>query len=245
MGLHEAIVQSCDVFFYELGQRVGIDGMARYANLFGLGQPTGIELLSEKPGLIPDTAWKKKVRREPWYPGETLSAAIGQGYITVTPLQMANLIGTIAASGERYLPHLIKAIRERSTGRLFEFPPIRSKGVEVSPQTFVVLREALKDVVLDPEGTGGAARSKWVTIAGKTGTAQVVAAKPGVKTESLPKELQDHAWFVAFAPVEDPQIAVAVLIENGGHGGKAAAPRAKKLIEAYLKNDRPTPPQQL
>jgi penicillin-binding protein 2 len=245
MDLHQAIVQSCDVFFYELGQRVGIDGMARYANLFGLGQPTGIELLSEKAGLIPDTEWKKKVRQEPWYPGETLSAAIGQGYITVTPLQMANFIGTIAVSGERYQPHLIKAIRERSTGRLFEFPPVRLNEVNVSPRTFSVLREALAGVVLEPEGTGGAARSKWTTIAGKTGTAQVVTAKPGVKTKSLPKELQDHAWFVAFAPVEDPRIAVAVLIEHGGHGGSAAAPRAKKLIEAYLKNDQPTPHQQL
>ncbi len=245
VDLYKAVVQSCDVFFYELGQRVGIDSMARYAVLFGLGRPTGVELLSEKAGLIPDTAWKRKSRKEPWYPGETLSAAIGQGYITVTPIQMANFIGTIAASGVRYQPHLIKAIRDRSSGRLFEFPPVRLKEVEVSPATFSLLRETLRGVVVEPHGTGGAARSKWVSIAGKTGTAQVIGIKPGVKTEELPREFQDHAWFVAFAPVEEPQIAVAVLIEHGGHGGSAAAPLAKSIIEEYLKNDRPAPNQPL
>lgn len=245
VDLYTAVVQSCDVFFYELGQRVGIDSMARYADLFGLGQPTGIELLSEKAGLIPDTAWKRKSRGEPWYPGETLSAAIGQGFITVTPIQMANFIGTISTSGVRYQPHLIKAIRERSTKRLFEFPPIRLKNVEVNPATFSVLHETLRGVVVEPQGTGGAARSRWVSIAGKTGTAQVIGIKPGIKTEDMPREFQDHAWFVAFAPVEDPEIAVAVLVEHGGGGGKAAAPRAKRIIEEYLKNDRPAPNQPL
>lgn len=240
VNLHSAIVQSCDVFFYQLGRMLGIDTIADYAFLFGLGRPTGIELISEKAGLIPTTDWKKKVRGEPWYPGENLSAAIGQGYITVTPLQMANLISIIATSGVRYEPRLIKGFRDHASGQQFEFPPIRLKDIDINPKTFEVLREALSGVVADVNGTGRAAYSRSVSIAGKTGTAQVIAMKPGVSYEDLPKKFKDHAWFLAFAPVEDPQIAVAVLVENGGKGGAEAAPRARKLIEEYFKNVQST-----
>ncbi|MBI3609424.1 MAG: penicillin-binding protein 2 [Nitrospirae bacterium] len=245
MDLHSAIVQSCDVFFYEVGRRVGIERIADYASRYGLGQPTGIELTSEKGGVVPSSQWKIRTKGEPWYPGETLSASIGQGFVTVTPLQLANLIGTVAMSGVRYQPHLIKAVRDRVTGRLFEFPPVRVGKVEIAEETYDAIRQALAGVVSEPHGTGGAARSKKVTIGGKTGTAQVVEAKPGVATKSLPKELQDHAWFIAFAPVENPRIAVAVLVEHGGHGGETAAPLARRVIEEYLKNDRPEIPQQL
>jgi penicillin-binding protein 2 len=245
VDLHSAIVQSCDVFFYQLGRLMGIDPIAQYADLFGLGKPTGIELVSEKAGLIPSTQWKKKVRQEPWYPGENLSAAIGQGYITVTPLQMANMIGVIASSGKRYEPRLIKGLREHTTGRLYQFSSVRLKDTEVSARTFQTLREAVAGVVADKNGTGRAAYSQQVNIAGKTGTAQVIRLRPDIKNEDLSKEFQDHAWFVAFAPVEDPQIAVAVLVEHGGMGGRAAAPRAKKIIEEYFKNDRPTSAHQL
>lgn len=240
VNLHSAIVQSCDVFFYQLGRILGIDSIAQYADLFGLGQPTGIQLVSEKAGLIPSTHWKKKVLKEPWYPGENLSAAIGQGYITVTPLQMANMIGVVASAGKRYEPRLIKGLREPTTGRLYQFPSVRLKDTDVSAKTFQALREAVAGVVADKNGTGRAAYSKKVDIAGKTGTAQVIRLRPDVKTEDLPKKFQDHAWFVAFAPVEDPQIAVAVLVEHGGTGGRVAAPRAKRIIEEYFKNDRPT-----
>ncbi len=240
VDLHSAIVYSCDVFFYQLGRMMGINPIADYAFSFGLGRPTGIELVSEKAGLIPTTEWKKEARQEPWYPGESLSAAIGQGFVTVTPLQMANVIGAIATSGLKYRPYLAKATRERSTGKVTEFAPTRLPDVDVSPETFKVLREALTAVVAEPRGTGRAAYSKDITIAGKTGTAQVVALKPGVKNKELPKEFQDHAWFVAFAPVENPQIAVAVLVEHGGQGGRVAAPLAKQIIEEFLKDDRPT-----
>lgn len=245
MDLHSAIVQSCDVYFYEMGRRLGIDRLADYAFRFGLGQPTGIELASEKSGVIPTSQWKVRAKGEPWYPGETLSASIGQGFVTVTPIQLANLIGTVAMSGVRYQPHLIKAIRDRATGRLFEFPPVQLGRVELAKGTYNAIRQALSGVVSEPHGTGAAARSQFVTIGGKTGTAQVVEEKAGVETKSLPKELQDHAWFIAFAPVEDPQIAVAVLVEHGGHGGETAAPPAKRVIEEYLKNDRPEIHQQL
>jgi len=245
MDLHSAIVQSCDVYFYEVGRRMGIDLLADYAFRYGLGQPTGVELTSEKPGNIPTPQWKLRVKGEPWFPGETLSASIGQGFVTVTPIQMANLIATVAMSGVRYQPHLIKAIRDRATGRLYEFPPVQVGKLSLPEEIFSAIRRALSGVVSEPHGTGGAARSNLVSIGGKTGTAQVVEMKAGIETKSLSKELQDHAWFIAFAPVEDPKIAVAVLIEHGGHGGETAAPPAKKVIEEYLKNGGPQNHQQL
>ncbi|MBI3994766.1 MAG: penicillin-binding protein 2 [Nitrospirae bacterium] len=245
MDLHSAIVQSCDVFFYEVGRRVGIERLADFAFRYGLGRPTGIELTSEKSGNIPTPQWKNRAKGEPWYPGETLSVSIGQGFVTVTPVQMASLMATVAMAGDRYQPHLIKAIRDRATGRLFEFPPVRIGKVQMAGETFNLIRQALSGVVSEPHGTGSAARSKMVSIGGKTGTAQVVGIQPGVETKSLPKEFQDHAWFIAFAPVENPQIAVAVLIENGGHGGETAAPPAKRVIEEYLKNVGPEIHQQL
>ncbi len=239
MNMTSAIVQSCDVYFYELGRRLGIERMADYSSRFGLGRPTGIELTSEKSGVVPTPQWKIRTKREPWFPGETLSASIGQGFLTVTPLQLANLIATVAAFGDRYQPHLIKAIRDRATGRLYEFPPVEVEKVEVEKETFAFLRRALDGVVSEPNGTGRRAQSGLTRIGGKTGTAQVVGLKPGVETKSLPKHLQDHAWFIAFAPVESPRIAVVVLVENGGGGGETAAPLAKRVIEEYIQNDRP------
>jgi penicillin-binding protein 2 len=245
VDLHTAMVQSCDVYFYDVGRRVGVDPIAEYAFQLGLGRPTGIELVSEKGGLIPTTAWKSRVLGEPWFPGETLSIAIGQGYVTATPLQMANLVGIVATSGERFQPHLVKAVRDRASARLFDFPPVRLDRPNIAAETYAILRKALRGVVADPHGTGGAARASTIAIGGKTGTSQVVGARPGVATKSLPKEFQDHAWFVAFAPVEAPRIAVAVLVENGGHGGEAAAPKALQVIEAYLNRDRSAAGQQL
>lgn len=245
MNLHDALVQSCDVYFYTVGRQIGIERLADYAFRFGLGQPTGIELASEKGGLIPTPQWKARVKGEPWFPGETISASIGQGFITVTPLQMAHLAAAVSQSGLRYRPYLIKAIRERSTGRLFEFPPVEIRPVDLQEETFTVIREALEGVVTERHGTGRAARSRQVPIAGKTGTAQVVGSKPGVKTSDLPRKLQDHAWFIAYAPVDLPRIAVAVLVENGGHGGEAAAPLARRVIEEFIKNDPAEAYQQL
>ena len=245
MDLHSAIVQSCDVLFYHLGRTLGVDLISEYAFLFGLGQLTGIELLSEKKGLIPTKAWKRKTRQEPWYPGENLSAAIGQGYISVTPLQMANMIAAFAKDGVRYKPHIVKAVRGRLDEEWIQTPIIRLEDINIQKKTFDYIREAISGVVVEKNGTGRRAYSQMISIAGKTGTAQVVAIKPGTKTEDLPKKLQDHAWFVAFAPVEDPKIAIAVLLENGGSGGKEAAPVAKKIIEAFFRNDEQKTPQQL
>ncbi|MFN3681258.1 MAG: penicillin-binding protein 2 [Nitrospira sp.] len=232
VNVHSALVHSCDVYFYTIGQRMGIDRMAEFGKQFGLGQSTGINLPAERSGIMPSTEWKKKVKKEPWLPGETISVAIGQGYVTVTPLQMANLIATVANDGLHYRPRLVWAVMDRSTGNLLELPAVPQGRVNVKPETFRLVKEALADVV--KVGTATRAKSSMVTIGGKTGTAQVAALRSGPE-ESIPKKSRDHAWFVAFAPVESPKIAVAVLVEHMGHGGSAAAPLAKEIIEAYFK----------
>jgi len=232
MDLRQAIVDSCDVFFYTIGQRMGIEAIASYATQFGLGRETGIELPSERMGIVPSPAWKEKARNEIWLPGETISASIGQGYLTVTPLQMTNLIATVGNDGVSYRPRLIRAVMERATGRLQELPPMARDRLAIKPETLALIQDALAGVVT--EGTARRAKSALVTIAGKTGTAQTAASRPGPE-EDLPRKLRDHAWFISYAPVEAPRIAVAVLVEHMGHGGSAAAPLAKQLIEAFVK----------
>lgn len=240
VDLHKALVHSCDVYFYTVGQRMGIDTMAEYAKAFGLGHETGIELPSERVGIVPSVAWKMKAKKEAWLPGETISAAIGQGYVTVTPLQMASMIGTVANDGVSYRPRLVQAIMDRMTGNLQEMPAVPRGKVHAKPDTFRLVKEALADVVT--EGTATRAKSSIVTIAGKTGTAQTTAlAKEKKAEQDIPKKFRDHAWFVAFAPVESPKIAVAVLAEHMGHGGSAAAPLAKEVIETYMKLTQPEP----
>ncbi|NGZ95244.1 MAG: penicillin-binding protein 2 [Nitrospira sp. WS110] len=238
VDLHEALVHSCDVYFYSIGQRMGIDVMAEFGKVFGLGRPTGVELPSERSGIMPTPAWKQKVKRESWLPGETISAAIGQGFVTVTPLQMVSMMATVANDGVNYRPRLVRAVMDRSTGNLQELPAVPRGKVNAKPETFRIIKSALADVVT--KGTATRAKSSIVTIGGKTGTAQVAALRTGPE-ESIPKKFRDHAWFVAFAPVESPKIAVAVLAEHMGHGGAAAAPLAKEVIEAYMNLTTPTP----
>jgi len=232
VDLHDALVHSCDVYFYTIGQRMGIDVMAEFGKDFGLGKATGVELPSERAGIMPSTAWKQKAKNEQWLPGETISAAIGQGYVTVTPLQMASLVGTVANNGVSYRPRLVQAVMDRTSGNLQELPAVPRGKVNAKPETFRVIKDALADVVT--KGTATRAKSSMVTIGGKTGTAQVAALRTGPE-ENIPKKFRDHAWFVAFAPVESPRIAVAVLAEHMGHGGAAAAPLAKEVIETYMK----------
>lgn len=235
VDLHRAIVESCDVYFYQLGPRLGIDRIAKWAHAFGLGEKTGIALDDEKSGTIPSTAWKRKRFHQPWYPGETVSVAIGQGYVTVTPLQLANMMAAVANGGTLYRPRIVSKVESVNKGVVREYEPEIIRKIDVKPSTLERVRDALADVVQSPRGTGKAARSSLVSIAGKTGTAQVVEMKGGyVKTEHLAYLNRDHAWFVSFAPVENPQIAVVVLIEHGGHGASAAAPLAKKVIEKYI-----------
>ncbi len=225
LSLKRAIIESCDVYFYEVGKRLGIDKLYNYALNLGLGKKTGIELGSEKSGLIPNTQWKLKEYKKPWFPGETFIASIGQGYISVTPIQLAVMLSSIVNGGNLFKPILIKDGIPQPTGK-----------INIKPENLEFIKEALYGVVNDNGGTGWAARSPSVNIGGKTGTAQVVGIRRS--SEQLSKKFRDHAWFIAFAPVEKPEIALSVLVEHGGHGGVAAAPIARKAIEAYSGNSK-------
>ena len=242
VDLHKGIVQSCDVYFYQLGQRIGIDRIAKYARALGLGEKTGIALDDEKPGLIPDTEWKMRRFGQPWFPGETPSASIGQGYVNVTPLQMANLMATVANGGTLYRPWFVRRVESLDGTLIREYGPEKIRSLELKENTLKHVRGALADAVNSGSGTGGRAKSNMVAIAGKTGTAQVAEMRGAyVKSEQLSYLIRDHAWFVAYAPAENPVIAIAALVEHGGHGGAAAAPMAKKVIEKYfsLQNNPP------
>ncbi|HEY7165132.1 MAG TPA: penicillin-binding protein 2 [Candidatus Binatia bacterium] len=247
VNLHRAIVESCDVYFYQAGQKLGIDRIAKWARAFGLGEKTGAVLDDEKSGLIPDSEWKQKRYRQPWFPGETLSVAIGQGYVTVTPLQLANMMAALANGGTLFRPRLVSKVESVDGAVVREYGPEKIRTIDLKQNTLDRVRSALADVVRAPGGTGAAARSELVSIAGKTGTAQVVEMKGGyVKTEQLAYFNRDHAWFVSYAPVENPRIAVVVLVEHGGHGGDAAAPLAKKVIEKYIElQNRPADARQV
>jgi penicillin-binding protein 2 len=235
VDLHKAIVQSCDVYFYQAGQRIGIDRIAKHARAFGLGEKTGIALDDEKGGLVPDSEWKRKRYRQPWYPGETPSVAIGQGYLTVTPLQLANMMAAVANGGTLYRPYVVKRVETVEGALVQEYGPEKIRTIPLKPETLSRVRNALWDVVRAGGGTGGAARTTVVDIAGKTGTAQVAEMRGAyLKSEQLAYFIRDHAWFVAYAPAQNPKIAVVTLVEHGGHGGSAAAPLAKKVIEKYF-----------
>ena len=238
VNLHDALVQSCDVYFYTLGHRMGIDTLARYAKKFGFGTPAGIGLSREKSGLVPSTQWKLKNRKKAWLLGETISASIGQGYNLVTPLQQANMMAAVANGGMLLKPYIVKRIEEPGGTTIKEFfPEIRGK-IAGSSENLEVIRKALRDVVNGVRGTGKRSRLKNIIVSGKTGTVQVVRMKSNEELEKeneVPYKYRDHAWFVAFAPYEKPEIAVAVLVEHGGHGGTTAAPIAKKIFKKYFK----------
>jgi penicillin-binding protein 2 len=244
MSLHEAIVQSCDVFFYQFGPRLGVDAMARYVRSLGLGVPTGIDLDHEKSGTIPDSEWKMKRFKQPWYPGETLSVAIGQGYVTATPLQMAQLTATIANGGTRYRPHYVQRV-DAPDGTLRRIVEPEVVGhAEISPENLQLVREAMRDVVMSDRGTGKKARLPGMTVAGKTGTAQVVKMGDRARSNKGARETRDHAWFIAFAPYEAPEIAVACIVENaGGGGGAIAAPTVRQVLAHYFNPGAATAPE--
>ena len=243
MNLHDALVQSCDVYFYKLGHRLGINNLAKYATKLGLGELTGIVLKGEKSGLVPSKQWKKKFKNEPWYPGETISASIGQGYNLVTPLQSARMISTIASGGLLVRPYLVKRIEDYDGRLIQEFFPEVIKKIKIEPEVLRNIKEGLRGVVHEAHGTGHRARLKNVIVAGKTGTAQVVAMKDSEEIdpeEETPYSHRDHAWFVAFAPYENPEVAVSVIIEHGGHGGATAAPIAGGILKTYFSHYPPS-----
>ena len=245
VNMHDALVQSCDVYFYTIGHRLGIDTIAKYAKRFGLGSPTRLGLSREKKGLIPTTQWKLLNRKEPWLLGETISASIGQGYNLVTPIQQAIMMAAVANGGIILKPYLVKRIEGNESQSRKEFYPEIISQIGVAPDHLEQVRKALRDVVNGARGTGKKSRLKNIIVSGKTGTAQVVRMKSNEeleKGEIIPVKYRDHAWFVAFAPYEKPEIAVAIIVEHGGHGGATAGPIAGKIFKKYFKLYPPPPP---
>ncbi|MGK7345988.1 MAG: penicillin-binding protein 2 [Candidatus Nitrospinota bacterium M3_3B_026] len=231
MNAHDALVQSCDVFFYNVGLKLGIDTIAKYARMFGFGHRTGIDLLGEKSGLIPTRRWKEKARGEPWILGETVSCSIGQGYVLATPVQQARMIAAVANGGRLITPR----IALRTKGGDAAQGNVDRAGV--SPETLGLIRRALLGVVYEQGGTAWRIKKGAYVYAGKTGTSQVVRMKHDEEKKELEEiklKFRDHGWFVAFAPYDDPKIAVAVIAEHAGHGGEAAAPIARAIMDAYL-----------
>lgn len=230
---HSALVQSCDVFFYNVGLKLGINTIAKYAKKFGLGSKTGVNLGVERAGLIPTTEWKVRARGEPWILGETVSCSIGQGYVLTTPIQQARMIAYVANSGNLLTPRVAlgRPHEKAIGGERDEAAP------SISRETLALIRRALLGVVYEDHGTAWRLKKGPFTYAGKTGTSQVIRIKhdEDLDEEEIKLRHRDHAWFVAFAPYDDPKIAVAVIAEHAGHGGEAAAPIAQEIIDAYLK----------
>ncbi len=252
VNLRDSLRFSCNVYYHQLGQRLGIDQIAAYARMFGLGRTTGIDLGGERSGLIPDSRWSLEHRGAPWYPGETISVATGQGPILVTPLQVAVMIAAVANGGHLVTPHLVRGGPEVSaTGPPrsgVQRPGLAQPGVvrgnvgadfkapadELEAEDLELVREALWGVVNENRGTGRSARVAGLDIAGKTGTAQVISQETWIDNTSLPPEHRDHAWFASFAPAGDPRLVVVVFVEHGGAGSKAAAPLAKGIYKRFF-----------
>jgi len=237
VDLKRAISESCDVYFYQVGMRVGVDVLAEYANKLGLGSKTQVALEYEKSGLIPTKEWKKKKYGVKWQDGETLSLSIGQGFNLLTPIQLCQMTAELANGGKRYLPQLIESITDADGKILESFTPQQTGELLEEEKKYVELIKAgMVEVVQGSRGTARVARLQGINVGGKTGTAQVVRLEQykHLKEEDIPYKYRDHAWFTSFAPAEDPEIAVTVLVEHGLHGGSGAAPVAKAVMEKYF-----------
>ncbi len=237
VDLRKAITESCDVYFYQVGERVGVDNLAKYARKLGLGQKTGVEMEHEKSGLIPTKEWKRKRYQEKWHQGETLSIAIGQGFNLLTPLQVALMTATAANGGKVYKPQIIESVTTPEGEVIERFEPQIMGELNDRERAFLkIIREGLVGVVQGKRGTARNVRIKGLTIGGKTGTAQVVriAQYKGLKEKDIPYKFRDHAWFTCYAPADNPQIAVTVLVEHGLHGGSGAGPIARVILKKYF-----------
>jgi penicillin-binding protein 2 len=235
LDLHHAIVKSCDVYFFNLGNRINIDTIAEYAQMAGLGKKTGIDLPGEQEGVMPSSKWKLRTQREKWYAGETISVAIGQGPVTVTPIQLASAIGGIANGGEWYRPHMLK----EETGKV---PPRR--GV-LKAENIATVVSGMYGVV-NEGGTGSTAHLDGIQVCGKTGSAQRISNDLAKSNKELAAELKDNGWFVGFAPCDHPEIVVAALFEASEHG-YLAAPIVRDVLKAYFdkqtRSGLPKPPE--
>jgi penicillin-binding protein 2 len=248
VNLEEALLGSCDVFFYELGRKLGVETLARYARRFGLGTPTGLDIGGEVGGLVPTPEWKQRVRGERWIEGETISLSIGQGANLTTPIQLAVAYAAIANGGKLVEPRLILR-KETWDGRIVEEtePRIRQENI-IAPAILEMVTAGLERVVMDPSGTGRRARVPGISVAGKSGTTQVVSLDfvEGLEPEEIPVRYRDHALFAAFAPVESPEIVVVAIVEHaGGGGGRVAAPIVQKVLARYFEKQERRVPNQL
>ena len=242
VDLHDAISQSCDVYFYEISRDIGIDTMHEYLDQFGLGKETGLDMTGESDGLNPSTAWKRSAFRERadqvWCPGETIIASIGQGYMLATPLQLANATAALAMRGNRFKPHLVAAFEDPISGQRTLVAPQRLPSVNIENEFFWDnVLAAMHDVMQSPTGTARAAgANSTYLMAGKSGTAQVftIAQEEEYDEDEIDERLRDHALFISFAPFDDPRIAVAVVVENGSSGSRIAAPIARAIMDGYL-----------
>jgi penicillin-binding protein 2 len=242
VNIVDAITQSCDVFFYELSNEIGIDRMHDYLDLFGLGKPSGVDISGEHSGLVPSQQWKRNAFRNPadqrWFQGETVIASIGQGYMLATPLQLASATATLATRGARFRPHVVTATEDTLTGRRALAPAERLGDIELrDPAHWDTVIGAMHDVMQGPRGTARAAGlNAAYEMAGKSGTAQVfsIAQEEEYDETEIEEQLRDHALFIAFAPLDEPRIAVAVIVENGSSGSRVAAPIARQIMDQYL-----------
>jgi penicillin-binding protein 2 len=241
VDIFKAVAQSCDVFFYQVGEQLGVDRLAWYAKASGLGSPTGIQLDHEASGLIPTAAWKQQRTGVPWQRGETLSLAIGQGFNLTTPLQMATLIAAVANDGKFYKPIILDAIKSIDGSIVYQEMPQVVGKLPVSEDTLNIVKEGLWLAVNGEKGTARRIKMKHIQISGKTGTSQVVSRRDDEQEEeeNTGAHLKAHAWFVAYAPSDDPRIAVSVIVEHGEHGSGAAAPIAREIIKTFLNGKWP------
>jgi penicillin-binding protein 2 len=236
VDLHRSLVISCDTYYYGLATDLGIDAIYHYVSQFGLGKKTGIDLPGEMPGILPSSEWKLRRFRQKWFVGDTVSVGIGQGYNISTPLQLAHATGVLAANGKVYRPRMVSHIQEAASGELRPVGSELVRSMAIQPEHLQRVRAALVDVTR-PGGTAAqAGAGAPYSFAGKTGTAQVVQIKQGESYDErrVQERHRDHAWFIAYAPADNPTIALVVLVENGGHGSSAAAPIARTLLDYWL-----------
>lgn len=243
VDMREAVMTSCDVYFYSLAATLGIERIHDSMSRYGFGKPTGLDVDGESAGIMPSPAWKKGAFRsrenQVWFPGETVIVGIGQGYWTATPMQLAHATALLATRGKHFKPRLVRGQRDPASGRVRERPPVPLEPVRLQDEdSWQVIVDAMVAVTSGPRGTAArAASGAGYSIAGKTGTAQVfsIGQNERYDEKAIDERLRDHALFVAFAPAEDPKLVVSVLVENGGSGSAVAAPVARAVFDAYLK----------
>jgi len=228
VSIHRAIVESCDIFFYNVGLKLGIDRIHEMADVIGLNKVTGIDLPGELSGFVPSSRWKEKAYGQKWYEGETVSVSIGQGAVWLTPVQLVQLASFVANEGVTFKPQIVNRIISPEGKVVKTFEPVIASETKLSKEVIKIIKEGMKGVVNEPSGTAYGSRVQTVNMSGKTGTAQVASLEKE-------KHLGDHAWFIAFAPAENPSVAIAVLVEHGGHGASVSAPIAKILTENLFK----------